>query len=219
MILASAKASPSSSCHGRGRRARPALCFVLAAGALLGCGASNASTTVTCGSGRTVLDGVCVDESVADYVACVRAQGAQIGSAQSQKLAADVGAFGVKAGGAREVSAELQKKYSVSDAATIAIVETCNKAAGLRAERRSGAAAVLEREWNGRRYARVERAASWHEAEAECKKLGADLASIVSAEENTFVFQAFAGCPTPGRSRTRRSPSRSASGSRSQSLL
>ena len=113
---------------------RAAFVPLLALNVTAACGASNATTTVTCGAGRTVLDGVCVREQVADYVACVRAQGAQLGSAQSERLAADVRGFGVKAGAAREVSEQLQKKYTVSDAATISIIETCNKAAGFRIE-------------------------------------------------------------------------------------
>jgi hypothetical protein len=95
------------------------------------CSGANSSTTVTCGPGRTPLDGVCVKEQVADYVACVRAQGAQVGSASSQSLATEAGAMGVKAGAAYEVSDQLQKKYSVSDEAALSIIETCNKAAGL----------------------------------------------------------------------------------------
>jgi hypothetical protein len=154
------------------------------------CGASNASTSVTCSPGRTVLDGVCVSEQVADYVACVRAQGAQLGSAESQRIASEVGAYGVKAGGAYEVSQELEKKYSVSDAATLAVIETCNRSAGLGSDR-TGGAELLRGEREGTRYARVERTMAWPEARDQCKQLGAQLVSITSADENAFVYDTF----------------------------
>jgi len=96
---------------------------------VVACGAGLNQTTVTCPPGRTFLDGVCVAEPVADYVACVRAQGAQLGSEKAQKLSADAGYLGVKAAAAAEVSETLQKKYSASDQAMLAIIQACNGAA------------------------------------------------------------------------------------------
>jgi len=84
-----------------------------------------------CGAGRTVLDGVCVSQSVADYVSCVRAQGAQLGGSKSEKLSAEVGYLGVEAGGAAEVSEKLEKKYIVSDTATLEIIRACNDKLGV----------------------------------------------------------------------------------------
>ena len=95
----------------------------------LSCGPALNQVSVTCPPGRTYLDGVCVSEPVADYVACVRAQGAQLGNEKSQKLSAEAGSLGVKAGGAAEVSESLQKKYSASDQAMLAIIQACNGAA------------------------------------------------------------------------------------------
>jgi hypothetical protein len=69
-------------------------------------------TSITCPAGRTLLDGVCVRENVADYVACVRAQGAQLGGSKQQQLSADVGTVGVRAGGSAEVKESLEKKYA-----------------------------------------------------------------------------------------------------------
>lgn len=93
------------------------------------CGAGLNQTSITCPQGRTLLDGVCVNEAVADYVACVRAQGAQLGAERGQKISAEAGYLGVKAGGAAEVSESLSKKYSASDAAMLAIIQACNGAA------------------------------------------------------------------------------------------
>jgi hypothetical protein len=95
----------------------------------LGCGAGGPAlnqTSITCPAGRTLLDGVCVAEGVADYVACVRAQGAQLGGTKHQQLSAEVGTVGIRAGGAAEVSESLEKKYATSDAAMMEIVRRCS---------------------------------------------------------------------------------------------
>jgi hypothetical protein len=97
-------------------------------------------TSITCPPGRTLLDGVCVAEAVADYVACVRAQGAQLGAAKNQQLSAEAGYLGVKAGGASELSESLQRKYSTSDQAMMAIVDACNSRAGLGGSSRTATA-------------------------------------------------------------------------------
>lgn len=92
-------------------------------------GAGLNQTSITCPEGRTLLDSVCVSEAVADYVACVRAQGAQLGAERGQKISAEAGYLGVKAGGAAELSESLSKKYSASDTAMLAIIQACNGAA------------------------------------------------------------------------------------------
>jgi hypothetical protein len=100
---------------------------------LLGCGGFGTGLnhpSVSCPEGRTLLDGVCVSESVADYVACVRAQGAQLGGAKQQQISADVGTVGVKASAAAQVSENLEKKYAASDATMLEIVKSCNASAG-----------------------------------------------------------------------------------------
>jgi hypothetical protein len=97
----------------------------------LSCGAGNGGlnhTSVTCSQGRTLLDGVCVSEQIADYVSCVRAQGAQLGAEKGQKLSAEVGYGGVRAGGAAELNEALQKKYSGSDETMLAIVQARQRA-------------------------------------------------------------------------------------------
>jgi hypothetical protein len=108
--------------------------LALAAAALaLGCGASNGSlnqTSITCSAGRTLLDGVCVHEAVADYVACVRAQGAQLDGTRQRELSVEAGALGVRAGASGEVRESLEKRYAASDAAMLEIVRRCNAAAG-----------------------------------------------------------------------------------------
>src|ERR1700704_4437673 len=83
-------------------------------------------TTITCPPGRTLLDGVCVSEAIADYVACVRAQGAELGGSSGRKTPAEAGSLGVRAAGAAEVSETLTKKYVASDAASLEVVRRCN---------------------------------------------------------------------------------------------
>lgn len=84
----------------------------------------------SCGMGRTLLDGVCVGEAVADYVSCVRAQGAQLAGDRGARLSAAVGYAGAKSEVADEVREKLEKKYSVSQAAELEIIRACNGAAG-----------------------------------------------------------------------------------------
>ncbi len=110
------------------RRRHGLICVLLLA--LGGCGGSLNQTSITCSADRTLLDGVCVSEQVADYVACVRARGAELGAEKQQRIAVDARSLGVKAGGASELSESLQKKYSASDAAMLAIIEACNGAVG-----------------------------------------------------------------------------------------
>lgn len=98
-------------------------------GCIYGCGPKLNSMSITCPEKRTLLDGVCVSEAIADYVACVRAQGATLGAARSQQLSADVEAYGIKAGGTADLSETLERKYSVSDAAMLEIVRRCNTSA------------------------------------------------------------------------------------------
>lgn len=104
-----------------------ALPLALAAVSLSACGAATPAPE-RCPAGRTSLDGVCVSEAVADYVACVRAQGAELDARSSEELSAEAGYLGVKAGAASDVRESLQRKYSVSDAAMLAIVERCGQA-------------------------------------------------------------------------------------------
>lgn len=114
---------------------------VLAAALSLSCGGGHQGlhpTSITCPAGRTLLDGVCVAESVADYVACVRAQGAHLGGAKSERISAEAGTLGVHAGGA-EVSETLEKRYSASDAAMMEIIRSCN----LTARRATGPAPAV----------------------------------------------------------------------------
>lgn len=103
------------------------------------CGAGLNQTSITCSEGRTLLDGVCVSEQVADYVSCVRAQGAQLGAEKGQKISAEVGYLGAKAGGAAELNETLQKKYSASDTAMLAIIQACSGASALAANGTGGA--------------------------------------------------------------------------------
>jgi len=91
---------------------------------LVACGAGN-SMTIQCSGDRTPLDGVCVSPQVADYVACVRAQGARLGEDRSEKLSAEAGYAGTRAALATEASERLQKEYSTSDSNTLEIIRAC----------------------------------------------------------------------------------------------
>jgi hypothetical protein len=88
------------------------------------CAAGNAATS-PCGAARTMLDGVCVSEQVADYVACVRAQGAKLGEERSRKLSAEAGIAGTRAAIASDVGEHLERQYATSDANTLEIIRTC----------------------------------------------------------------------------------------------
>lgn len=104
--------------------------LIVALSAVFACGGPQLNqTSVTCPTGRTLLDGVCVNEGVADYVACVRAQGASLGGSKRQQLSADVGTVGLRAGGAAEASETMERRYAASDATTLEIVRRCASAA------------------------------------------------------------------------------------------
>lgn len=91
----------------------------------LGCGGGSANAS-PCGGGRTTLDGVCVSEGVADYVGCVRAQGARLDSENAKKLSAQVGFAGTQAGAASDVSNKLRKEYATSDENVLAVIKSCD---------------------------------------------------------------------------------------------
>jgi hypothetical protein len=97
----------------------------LAAAATAGWGCRGVRSQLECPANRTELDGVCVSESVADYVSCVRAQGAQLNQSDANKLSAEAGYAGTRASMATEVSASLEKKYAASDANTLEIIRAC----------------------------------------------------------------------------------------------
>lgn len=109
--------------------------FVVSFLVVSGCGghgAGGAQQATSCPSGRTVLDGVCVSEQVADYVACVRAQGARLGEDRGQKLSAEAGFAGTRAAAASDVREKLERSYSTTDASALEIVKTCGALHGAR---------------------------------------------------------------------------------------
>lgn len=88
------------------------------------CGASPPRSSA-CATNRTEVDGVCVSDEVADYISCVRAQGAQLARDRRQSLSAAAGYEGTKAQDAGEVRDALEKRYSTSDSNTLEIIRTC----------------------------------------------------------------------------------------------
>jgi len=83
----------------------------------------------SCSYGRTLLDGTCVSHDVADYVGCIRAQGAELSVDRKDSLSADIGYFGAKVGGVSEFSEKLTRKYSASDDVMMEIVKRCDRIA------------------------------------------------------------------------------------------
>lgn len=98
---------------------------------LSGCSTTHNKISSICDEDRTILDGVCVKKEIADYVSCVRAQGATLVSDTSSELSADAGYFGVKASAASEVSDRLERQYVTSDQAMINIINNCNRLSGI----------------------------------------------------------------------------------------
>ncbi len=118
---------------------------------LIGChDTTGAKAPVTCGSDESVLDGVCVSKHVANYVSCVRAQGATLGEERGKKLAVDVGYAGARAGAVSEAHDSLARQYSVSDQAVLAVINMCNEMARTGGPTTAGAAAVTTKtkEWH-----------------------------------------------------------------------
>jgi hypothetical protein len=72
-----------------------------------------------------MLDGTCVSPQVADYVGCVRAQGARLSQEQAKKLSAEAGYAGATAKLASDVGEKLERQYSASDANTLAVIKAC----------------------------------------------------------------------------------------------
>ena len=72
-----------------------------------------------------MVDGTCVSPQVADYVACVRAQGAKLNQAEAKKLSAEAGYAGANAKLASDVSSKLEREYTTSDANTLEVIKAC----------------------------------------------------------------------------------------------
>jgi hypothetical protein len=92
----------------------------------LACGDS----AIECRTGRTQVDGVCVNERVADYVACVRAQGAHLDEERRKKLDVEASYAGARASVVSDARDSLAKKYSASDDAVMEIVRQCSTMIG-----------------------------------------------------------------------------------------
>lgn len=115
---------------------RRLLLGVLAVGSA-GCSAASLS----CPTGRTPLDGVCVDYTIADFAACIRARGATLGEERGQKLAAEAAYLGSKASATRDVDEKLVKQYSSpSTPGELAIIQQCGVVFGLRPASQTSAA-------------------------------------------------------------------------------
>jgi hypothetical protein len=107
---------------GRG----PAALVGLAMTGLGGCAGALPPSAAPCGPQATRLDGVCVSQRIADYVACVRARAASLGEDKSASLKAAAGVAGVGASGAWEARDTLDKKYyKTSDANETQIIHDC----------------------------------------------------------------------------------------------
>jgi hypothetical protein len=98
---------------------------------VLACGGAAPGVLASCPLGQTTLDGTCVSQPIADYVACIRATGATVASNSAKGLSAAAGIAGVTASTQAEVQDKLEKTYnSVSDANALEIIHDCrNKTA------------------------------------------------------------------------------------------
>jgi hypothetical protein len=79
---------------------------------------------------------------VADYVTCVRAQGAKLGEERSKQLSAQAGYAGVNASVASEARERLEKSYATSDANTLEVIRACGAMRERDADRCNAAAAL-----------------------------------------------------------------------------
>jgi hypothetical protein len=93
---------------------------------LLGCGSAAPTIRPDCPVGETTLDGTCVSQPIADYVACIRATGATVATNSARQLSAAAGVAGVTANTQAEVQDKLEKSYAkVSDANAQEIIRDC----------------------------------------------------------------------------------------------
>jgi hypothetical protein len=90
------------------------------------CGGALPGVARDCPPSQTMLDGTCVSQPIADYVACIRATGATVASNSSKELSAAAGLAGVTASTQAEVQEKLERNYArVSDANALEIIHDC----------------------------------------------------------------------------------------------
>jgi hypothetical protein len=107
-------------------RSRGLSVFALIAVAVSACGGAVPGVRSDCPLGQTTLDGTCVSQPIADYVACIRATGATVASNSAKALSAAAGVAGVTASTQAEVQDKLEKSYEkVSDANVLEIIHDC----------------------------------------------------------------------------------------------
>jgi len=108
--------------------------FILLIPIISSCASNQEQLFSACIQGTTKLDGVCVQQGIANYVGCVRAQGANLETKQSHSLSTTVGKIAINASAASDVSTLLKNKYTASDKAMLAIINQCNKLSGIEAK-------------------------------------------------------------------------------------
>ncbi len=84
-----------------------------------------------CGEGYTPVDGICLNQEVANYIGCVRPQGVELNEDKRKNLTAELGYLGAKVSGEGEFSDQLNKKYMASDKVMLEIIKRCDKIAGI----------------------------------------------------------------------------------------
>lgn len=80
-----------------------------------------------CPVARTHVDGICVSERVADYVACVRAQGASLSETDRKRLSLEATYVGATVGAAAASEETANKEYAVADPIVFEIVRSCKR--------------------------------------------------------------------------------------------
>lgn len=84
------------------------------------------SSQNSCGAGRTIVNGICVSQVVADYVSCVRARGSEIENNQKNSLNFEV-TYLASARTSFEASERLLEKYPDTNKNIRAIIDECGK--------------------------------------------------------------------------------------------
>lgn len=95
-----------------------------------GC-ASSVSSKKNCDNGQAELDGVCVSQHVADYVACVRSPNSTYDMEVVNTTGGEIGRLAISVKGVSEFKEEIKKKYHSTEDIASKIVEGCYSLIGI----------------------------------------------------------------------------------------
>jgi len=113
--------------------------FILGLGLFLtGCSFASKTRSETCADGKTLIDDVCVDQEMANFISCVRSQSLDLGTERTASFNASIKYFDIGAQGGKDAIEKMHKKYSASDANMATIIQKCAELAGLNANNNGG---------------------------------------------------------------------------------